>query len=63
MDNQGLFDDDPVLSRRERLRAQREAAHRAPTRVGLRFTAAATVVVGLLVWIVVSWLISSPSAS
>lgn len=63
MDDQGLFDDDPVLSRRERLRAQREAAHRAPTRVGLRFTAAATVVVGLLVWLVVSWLVSSPSAS
>lgn len=63
MDDQGLFDDDPVLSRRERLRAQREAAHRAPTRVGLRFTAAATVVVGLLVWLAVSWLTSSPSAS
>ncbi|GAA3286133.1 ComEA family DNA-binding protein [Nesterenkonia halobia] len=63
MDDQGPFDDDPVLSRRERLRVQREAAHRAPTRVGLRFTAAATVVVGLLVWLAVSWLTSSPSAS
>lgn len=51
------------LSRRERLRAQREAAHAAPARIGLKLTAVVVIVIALLAWLVVSWFTSARSAS
>ncbi|GAA3056977.1 MULTISPECIES: ComEA family DNA-binding protein [Actinomycetes] len=63
MEDHGLWDEAPVLSRRERLRQEREAALRRPARTRLRITAAVALVVALLAWLLVSWLISSPSSS
>lgn len=63
MEERGLWDQEPVLSRGERLRREREAAHQRPVRTRLRITAAAALVVALLVWLLVSWLIRSPSSS
>ncbi|WP_218220016.1 ComEA family DNA-binding protein [Nesterenkonia sp. Act20] len=51
------------LSRRERLRAQREAAHAAPARIGMRLTAVIVIVIALLAWLAVSWSTSTRSAS
>ena len=45
MEDPGLWDEEPVLSRRERLRREREAAHQRPVRTRLRITAAAALVV------------------
>lgn len=50
------------LSRRERLQVEREARLLARPRTGLRLTAVTVVIVGLLVWLTVSWL-TSPSSS
>ncbi|MDZ5077910.1 ComEA family DNA-binding protein [Nesterenkonia sp. HG001] len=63
MEDPGLWDEEPVLSRRERLRREREAAHQRPVRTRLRITAAAALVAALLAWLLVSWGTSSPSSS
>ena len=63
MEERDLWDEEPVLSRRERLRREREDAYRRPVRSRLRITAAAALVVALAVWLVVSWVTSSPSSS
>ncbi len=51
------------LTRRERLRAQREAAHAAPARIGLKLTAVLVLVIALLAWLAVSWFTTTRSAS
>lgn len=51
------------LTRRERLRAQREAAHAAPARIGLKLTAVLVIVIALLAWLAVSWFTTTRSAS
>lgn len=47
--------EDELLTRSERLRAQRQAQHNAPARIGLRLPAIVLVVLGLLCWLGVSW--------
>lgn len=51
-----------LLTRRERLRLQRQKAHAAPARISLRLGAVGVVLVGLLSWILISWLLSSNEA-
>lgn len=64
------MDDEELISRRDRLRQEREERHRAreeqhssPTRVRLRLAAVAIVLGVLLSWLLVSWLVSSPVSS
>ncbi|WP_022872867.1 helix-hairpin-helix domain-containing protein [Nesterenkonia alba] len=51
-----LWEDEPVLSRRERMRQARQAAHAAPARFSLRLSAVIVVVAAVVTWLVVSWL-------
>ncbi|MBA8920875.1 helix-hairpin-helix domain-containing protein [Nesterenkonia jeotgali] len=44
------------LTRRERLRADREREHSAPARIRLRLAGVLVIVIGLLTWLAVSWL-------
>ncbi|GAB3189066.1 helix-hairpin-helix domain-containing protein [Nesterenkonia suensis] len=62
MEEPGLWDEEPVLSRRERLRREREATHQRPVRTRWRITAAGALVVALLAWLLISWAVSSPSS-
>ena len=48
--------EDELLTRSERLRAQRQAQHNAPARIGVRLPAILLVVLGVLCWLGVSWL-------
>lgn len=48
--------EDELLTRGERLRAQRQAQHNAPARIGVRLPAILLVVLGVLCWLGVSWL-------
>lgn len=57
-----LEHEDELLTRRERLRAQRQDRHSAPGRISVRFGAVAVVLVGLLSWIIVSWVSDRPAA-
>ncbi|GAA1148618.1 helix-hairpin-helix domain-containing protein [Nesterenkonia lutea] len=50
-------------TRRERLRAQREAAHSAPARIRLKLAGVSVIVVALLAWLAVSWLSSTVPAA
>ncbi|MGO1523661.1 MAG: ComEA family DNA-binding protein [Nesterenkonia sp.] len=50
-----------LLSRREHLRAERQAAHAAPGRIRLRMGAVMVIIAALLSWLVVSWLTSASS--
>lgn len=61
---EGDFESDhqQLLSRREQLRAQRQAAHSAPARVRLRLGAVILIVAAMLSWLLVSWLGSGTSA-
>jgi competence protein ComEA len=52
---------DALLTRRERLRAQRQQAHAAPVRFGLRLSAVLVLLVGLVTWLAVSWFTAGPS--
>ncbi|WP_258935489.1 hypothetical protein [Nesterenkonia pannonica] len=58
------YDDDldRLSTRRDRLRAERAEAHRAPARVRLRLGAVLVVLVGILTWFAVAWL-STPSGA
>ena len=51
-----------LLSRRERLRAQRQAAHAAPGRIRLRMGAVVVLIAALISWLIVSWLTSANSS-
>jgi competence protein ComEA len=51
---------DALLTRRERLRAQRQQAHEAPMRFGLRLPAVLMLLAGLVTWIAVSWFTAGP---
>lgn len=51
-----------LLSRRERLRAERHAAHSAPARLRLRLGAVIVIIAALLSWLLVSWLSSATSS-
>lgn len=53
-----LEHEEDLLTRRERLRLQRQHDHAAPARITLRIGAVAVVLVGLLSWILISWLTS-----
>ena len=44
------------LTRRERLRAEREATHSAPARIRLKFTGVLVIILALLTWLGFSWL-------
>lgn len=50
-------------SRRDRLRAQRQAEHSAPGRIRLRIGAVVVLLAALLSWLMVSWLSSGASSS
>ncbi|RJN31153.1 helix-hairpin-helix domain-containing protein [Nesterenkonia natronophila] len=52
---------DALLTRRERLRAERQHAHSAPMRFGLRLPAVLVLVAGLVTWVAVSWITAGPS--
>lgn len=54
-----LEPEDDLLTRRERLRLQRQIDHAAPARINLRISAVIVVLVGLLSWILISWLTRS----
>lgn len=49
------------MTRREQLRAQRQADHASPARFGLRWGAVAVFLVLLITWATVSWLTSRPT--
>lgn len=51
------------LSRRDRLRAERQAAHAGPARIRLRTGVAVVVLAVLVSWLLVSWLSGSSSSS
>src|SRR5690625_2437746 len=51
-----------LLSRRERLRADRQAAHAAPGRIRLRLGAVVVIIAALLSWLIVSWLTGADSS-
>lgn len=51
-----------LLGRRERLRAERQAAHSAPARVRLRLGAVVVLVTALISWVAVSWWTSGASS-
>lgn len=51
-----------LLSRRERLRADRQAAHAAPGRIRLRMGAVVVIIAALLSWLIVSWLTGADSS-
>lgn len=44
------------LTRRERLRVEREATHSAPARIRLKFTGVLVIILALLTWLGFSWL-------
>lgn len=52
-----------LQSRRDRLRAERQASHSAPGRVRLKLSAVVMLVAGLLTWLMVSWLSSGAGNS
>lgn len=62
MDGDYESDHQQLLSRRERLRAQRQAAHSAPARLRLRLGAVIVIIAALLSWLLVSWLGSATSS-
>ena len=50
------------LTRRERLRAQRELEHAAPARIRLKLAGVVVIIIALLTWLGVSWLSTSAPA-
>ncbi|MCH8563169.1 ComEA family DNA-binding protein [Nesterenkonia sp. YGD6] len=50
------------LTRRERLRAERELEHAAPARIRLKLAGVLVIVIALLTWLAVSWLSSTSPA-
>lgn len=50
-----------LLGRRERMRAERQAAHAAPGRIRLRLGAVVVLIAGLISWLIVSWFTSASS--
>lgn len=51
-----------LLTRRERLRAQRQAIHSSPARIRLRLGAVVAIIAALLSWLAISWLTSASSS-
>lgn len=62
MDGEDEAEHQQLLSRRDRLRAQRQAAHSAPARVRLRLGAVIVIIAALLSWLLVSFLSSATSS-
>lgn len=62
MEGDDESDHQQLLSRREQLRAQRQAAHSAPARLRLRLGAVIVIIAALLSWLLVSWLGTATSS-
>lgn len=56
MESSPFEHEEELITRRERLRAQRQAEHSAPARISLRLGAVTVALVALLSWISVSWI-------